>query len=60
MTSNVIDINEIKARMKSVPPNPLLDALDALALALVEHGHVWTDRERSLYETAFDYLNPRL
>lgn len=27
-------------------------ALDALGLALVEHGHCWTDRERQLYERA--------
>jgi hypothetical protein len=27
-------------------------ALDALALALVGHGHKWTKEERSLYEKA--------
>jgi len=30
----------------------IVDALDALGLALAEHGHVWTDRERQLYEVA--------
>lgn len=29
-----------------------LQALDALALALAEHHHVWTDEERTLYEQA--------
>lgn len=29
-----------------------MEALDALALALVDHGHVWTDNERRLYEDA--------
>lgn len=28
------------------------DALDRLGLALVEHGHVWTNDERRLYEQA--------
>jgi hypothetical protein len=30
----------------------VLDALDALALALTAHGHQWSDRERLLYESA--------
>jgi hypothetical protein len=28
------------------------DALDALGLALAGHDHVWTARERQLYESA--------
>jgi hypothetical protein len=32
--------------------NEITEALDALGLALAEHGHVWTDRERQLYESA--------
>ena len=28
------------------------EALDALALALASHGHVWTDEERRLYDAA--------
>lgn len=36
--------------------NPILEALDALAVALAEHGHTWTDRERALYETSVEYL----
>ena len=29
-----------------------IEALDALAVELSEHGHVWADRERRLYEEA--------
>ena len=32
--------------------NVIVDALDTLGLALVEHGHVWTARQRQLYERA--------
>ena len=32
--------------------NVILDALDLLGLALVEHSHAWSDRERQLYEDA--------
>lgn len=32
--------------------NLLLEALDEIGLALVEHGHVWTVRQRQLYENA--------
>lgn len=28
----------------------ILDALDELGLALVEHDHIWTDREPALRE----------
>lgn len=34
------------------PANPILAALDALASALVDHGHEWTEKERILYEQA--------
>ena len=30
----------------------ILAALDALGLALTEHGHEWTPEERALYERA--------
>jgi hypothetical protein len=29
-----------------------VEALDALALALVDHGHTWTPEQRALYEAA--------
>lgn len=29
-----------------------IEALDALGLALADHGHFWTNRERQLYEAA--------
>lgn len=32
--------------------NIALRALDALGLALANHGHVWTGPERNLYERA--------
>jgi hypothetical protein len=56
---NVIDLDAIRSRRQSSTetPNPILEALDVLALALADHGHVWTDRERTLYETAVTYLN---
>ncbi len=34
----------------------ILAAVDALALALAGVGHVWTDRERRLYESAIRHL----
>jgi len=36
---------------------PILNALDTLALALVEHGHIWTNEERSLYESAISFCD---
>ena len=60
MTQNVINFEERRGRANATPPNPILEALDALALALSDHKHVWTDRERILYETAVDYLGFRL
>lgn len=35
-------------------------AIGKLAMALVEHGHVWTDEERALYDEALDRLQPRM
>lgn len=46
----------IEARQSEAQPHPILAALDALALALVDHGHTWTDQERQLYETAVAYI----
>ena len=40
MTANSSQIEAIKA------------ALDTLGLALVHHGHVWTNQERGAYEAA--------
>ena len=34
----------------------IVNALDALALALTNHDHQWTDEERSLYEKAISIL----
>lgn len=34
----------------------VIQALDALALALVDHKHQWTDKERRLYERAKSIL----
>lgn len=56
---NVIDFEAARQRLASPPlihRNPILEALDALGVALADHGHTWTDRERSLYETAVQYL----
>lgn len=56
MTS-VVDFEAARKRMTQTPPeNPILAALDALALALADHVHVWTDRERQLYENAVGYI----
>lgn len=33
----------------------IVKALDALGYALAEHGHVWTNEERSLYERAISF-----
>ncbi len=37
-------------------PRVILDALDALGLALADHDHMWTHRERRLYERAISFL----
>lgn len=41
-------------RPENHPKTDVLEALDALALALAEHGHQWTPRERALYEKAVE------
>lgn len=33
------------------------NAIDRLALALTEHGHIWTDDERRDYEHAIDLIS---
>jgi hypothetical protein len=49
-------LKEQKNQIIKKKRKPILDALDALALALTNHGHEWTDRERELYEDAIDRL----
>ena len=34
----------------------ILGALDSLAVALTNYGHVWTDGERAIYEQASQLL----
>ncbi len=36
--------------------NLIMGALDSLACALVDHGHTWTDGERTIYEMAVEYV----
>ncbi len=50
------EVISLDVRQQPAPPHPIIEALDVLALALADHGHVWTDREKSLYETAVNYL----
>lgn len=53
----VIDFKRARERLgRPGPPNPILEALDELGLALVDHDHVWTDRQRALYEEAVERL----
>lgn len=40
-----------------LPAQIVMTALDEIALALAEYHHVWTDRQRALYERALAYLN---
>jgi hypothetical protein len=37
----------------------ILKSLDELALALVQHNHVWTKEERKLYESAVKILKTK-
>lgn len=55
--SEVIDLAAARDRLaeKQAMSHPILAALDALALALADHSHSWTERERLLYETAVTY-----
>lgn len=53
--------DEIKATieqtaMSADDRNLILGALDSLATALTEHGHEWTDGERTIYEEAVRLL----
>lgn len=54
--AQIIRLDDMRVRASEAPPHPLVEALDALGLALVDHRHQWTDRERMLYETAMVYL----
>ena len=36
--------------------NPAIEAINTLALALTEHSHQWTKKERSLYKKAMKFL----
>lgn len=59
MMADVISFDDARQRLAFVPGrpvSPILMALDALGVALADHGHTWTDRERNLYETAVEYL----
>lgn len=53
---NIINLSEAKARRGLLPTNPILAALDTLALALSDHGHDWTPREIELYESSVRLL----
>lgn len=57
--NNIVDIAEARKRQKepTQADHPILAALDALALALVDHDHTWTEKEHWLYETAVKYLS---
>lgn len=37
----------------------ILGALDSLGVALSEHGHLWTEGERAIYEQAVTILEER-
>ena len=53
---DIIDFRAVIEAREKEGQHPILTALDALALALVDHGHTWTDQERLLYETAVSYI----
>jgi len=36
--------------------NLIIGAMDTLAVALADHGHCWSDGERSIYEQALGAL----
>lgn len=50
-----IKIRRIEAQEKKTP-HPILEALDTLAVALTDHGHEWTTKEKKLYEVAVSYI----
>ena len=43
--------------MSKTQAQKVLDALDALAIVLTNQGHIWSDKERSLYEVATSLLS---
>lgn len=45
-------LNRPKIHPRKDASNVALNALDVLALALLEHKHCWTPKQRSLYEKA--------
>ena len=54
--TTIVDFDAARKRLQErVAQHPIAQALDALALALVDHGHNWTDEEVMLYETAISY-----
>lgn len=56
--ADILDFEAATRRREAqATPHPILDALDALASALADRGHEWTDRERLLYETAVGYIS---
>lgn len=58
--ANVIDFEAARERLaEPESQHPIAQALDALALALVHHGHTWTEQEVLLYETAISYCGCR-
>jgi hypothetical protein len=50
--------NESGVRLGPAEVVGIVQALDALALALAGHGHTWTPRERESYERAIALLTP--
>ena len=40
-----------------VETNPIAKVLDRLAVALADHGHVWSDDEVEAYEAAIAYCS---
>lgn len=55
----VIDLAAARQRLarQEAPPHPILEALDALAIALAAHDHDWTEREHQLYVSAVAYVS---
>ncbi len=39
--------------------NLIMGALDSLACALSDHGHVWTEGEHTIYEMAIECVRVR-
>lgn len=51
-------MKEQKRAILTKKRKPIVDALDALALALTDHGHQWTNEQRALYDNAIERLHP--